>query len=164
MVIYDINGASNVDFTYGKSSYLLGGINDKTTYVVNQTRIQRGLLPVGEIVPDSNHFPEAGFNNLKVVAWQGKKIIFIAQSFPEGIHFTEKIAIDYLVISHDAIKNLEEITQAFTFTTLIIDSSNRYFTVKKLLHEAHEQGIDAYAVSEKGAYVVNFAHDSHRFF
>ena len=99
-----------------------------------------------------------------MVVWQGKRIAFISLPFSKGSNFKERIIVDYLVISHDAVKDLEEATQLFTFTTLVIDSSNRNYTVKKLLREANQQGLDVYAVSERGAYIVNFAHDSHRFF
>ena len=159
MTFYNIYGESSADFSYGKNSFLLGAVTEKTSYVVNQTRVRRGSLPLEEFMPDATQLLQKEFNNLKVVAWQGKKIIFISQPCAEGANFSQQIAVDYVVISQDAVRNLKEITQAFTFTKLIIDSSNRHFTVKNLLHEAHEQGIDAYAVSDKGAYVVNLAHD-----
>ena len=156
IIFYDIYGESNVDFLYGKRGYLLGAVNDKTQYVVNQTRIQRGCLPIENTVVKNDPLPVAAYQNLEVVVWLGKKIILITQPFPEGSQFDTPIAVDYLVISNDAVRHLEEITPAFNFTALIIDSSNRYYTVKRLLQEAETMDVDAYVVSEQGAYVVNF--------
>jgi hypothetical protein len=142
----------------------LGTFNDKSQYVVNQTRIQKGCLPIEDTVVKHEHLPKAAYHNLEVIVWLGKKIVFIKHPFPEGAQLNVPIATDYLIISNDAVRHLEEITSAFTFTELIIDSSNRYHTVEQLLREAEAMDVEAYAVSEQGAYVVNFLDDSHRFF
>ena len=124
--------------------------------MVNQTRIQRGCLPIENTAAKNDILLVTAYQNLEVVAWLGKKIIFITQPFPEGTQFDTPIAVDYLVISNDAVRHLEEIPPAFNFTALIIDSSNRYYIVKRLLQEADAMGITAYAVADQGAYVVNF--------
>ncbi len=164
ITFYDIYGESNVDFIDGKSSFLLGTVNEKTDYIVSQARIQNGLLPVGEMQTDENLLAEKDFKNLQIVVWQGKKVAFITHPFPKNGFLSKQIPIDYLVVCQDAVRDLEKIRKGFTFTTLVIDSSNRYYTVQNLLKQAESLGIKAHAVSEKGAYVVNFAHDSHRFF
>lgn len=156
MVIYDIYGESNTDFLYGKSGYLLGTVNDKTQYVVNQTRLQKGCNSLENLKMNPMNLSVATHRNLKVIVWLGKTIIFIEQPFPERTEFSQPINADYLVVSNDAVRHLEEITPAFNFTELIIDSSNRYFTVRQLLQEAEAKNIEAYAVSDRGAYVVNF--------
>ncbi len=155
---YNIYQQSIADFVKGKTSLLHGSVNEQSTYTINQAHLQKGLLPVQIPIDTANtKIPCYKIQNLSIAVWLGKTIIFIDNPFSDSKGFSQKVYADYLIISNNAVKDIAILERFFEFSFLIIDSSNHYFTVQKLVTQAKEIGIPTHAVMRQGAFVINIA-------
>jgi hypothetical protein len=92
------------------------------------------------------------WNNLQLMVWKGKKIVTIKAPFPPGFSVENKLKVDFVVISNNALKSLEQVEQNFAFGILIIDSSNTFYQANRLAEEAKELKIPYHCVPLQGAF------------
>jgi hypothetical protein len=64
----------------------------------------------------------------------------------------EKVRVDFVIISNDALTNVEEFTKQISANRLILDSSNSRFNVSKLMRQGVNNDIEIYSVADQGAF------------
>ena len=75
--------------------------------------------------------------------------MILKKAFPKG-RFHNSIKVNYLVVSRNSIKNLNQIKGIIDFKTLLIDASNKGYIAKKLASQAKDLGLKAHAIREDG--------------
>lgn len=156
ITFYQINQQSNIDFTHGTQNYHWGEMNDKTMYNVSPNHLQAGLYTLFIPPTQQEELPLAMHKtaNMRISVWHGKKIVFVEAPFEQANVFSNKVKIDVLVISKNAVKDLKAVCANFDFTLLVIDSSNHRTHAQKLADEASELHIACHAVPQQGALVL----------
>ncbi len=79
--------------------------------------------------------------------YQRKKFLWLLEKREKGLP-----SADYLLISKNAVRNIEKLDFS-KFKTIILDTSNSYYNSKKLSLQAKKLGISLYAIYEQGAFI-----------
>ncbi len=88
--------------------------------------------------------------------WQinGKTLLYIRQNlYKKQLSLAPSLRIDYLVLSHKTIRNLDELVH-ISYKELILDGSVSRWEIEKLTQQAQQQGIAIRVMSETGAVVL----------
>ncbi|MDJ1497561.1 ComEC/Rec2 family competence protein [Cytophagaceae bacterium DM2B3-1] len=83
--------------------------------------------------------------------WHGKRFCILHQ--PVNLQLFQKQKFDYLIIQNNSLKNIKKFP-AQSFTTVILDASNRYYLSKRLSNELRMQKIICHNVHEQGAFTL----------
>ncbi|MDX5443818.1 MAG: ComEC family competence protein, partial [Hymenobacteraceae bacterium] len=156
--VYATKGTSAVSFIQGRQVKLLTDAK-ATDYeqVLKQVQThwqQAGLIqfnhntdtfavPVA-VLPDSNQF----------VNWNGNRFLFLKkqpQFWPR-----QPVSVDYLILQQNVRVNLPQVLQHYPAKTVILDTSNRNWYLRKTTQELQKLHVPFYAVSEQGAFVKEF--------
>ncbi len=97
-----------------------------------------------------NNVHEVVGKSFDLMIWKGKRIVIVKGKIDQ-YNFKEAISCEVLVISNNAIRSIEELS-SFDYKELIIDSSNNYYSGKRLSEEAQKLGKEAHFIKEK-AYI-----------
>ena len=65
--------------------------------------------------------------------WYNKRVLLI---FERDFTFVRDFPLDVVVVSNDAVRNLDDLKGKFDFETLVVDGSNSYFVAERLLKES----------------------------
>ncbi len=79
--------------------------------------------------------------------YQRKKFLWLLEKREKGLP-----PADYLLISKNAVRNIEKLDFS-KFKTIILDTSNSHYNSKKLSLQAKKLGIRLYAIYEQGAFI-----------
>jgi competence protein ComEC len=83
----------------------------------------------------------------KLMVWRGKKIFILENNrFPCG-----HLKVDYLIISKNAIRNIEQL-RWIEAGKIILDSSNSFYLAEKLVKQGEASNKAIYSVHHQGAY------------
>jgi competence protein ComEC len=83
----------------------------------------------------------------KLMVWHGKKILILEENrFPSG-----HLKVDYLIISKNAIKNLDQLTW-IEAGKIIVDSSNSFYLAERLVKQGEASNKAIYSILHQGAY------------
>ncbi len=159
ITFYHVNKESHVDFTQGLTNFHLGDFNKKAKHHITPNHIQAGVLTTwiesNAIPKENDRIALQKINNLLVGVWHGKRVIFIQEPFEKRKDFSEKVQVDILVVSNNAVKKLEPLQSIFDFSLLVIDSSNQTHWAKKLAKEADASNISYHAVPQQGSLTIS---------
>jgi hypothetical protein len=86
------------------------------------------------------------------MVWQGKKIVHWKEEVPSNYSMISPLAVDYLVLSHDAVTDPQQIFKFFKPEIIIFAASNSYYKIQKLKVYFEAENIDFYDISENGAF------------
>jgi competence protein ComEC len=151
IIVYAIPNGSAIDFISGNSygyfydtmvtkNHITQNFHIKPAHVLFQaTQLSPKLTAT--IYP--NHF--MAFN---------RKIIYLSTK-QKPICSITKIDADIIVIAHNSIYSLHDVTKNYTFNLLIFDSSNSNYKTEKWMKEASDLGLQAYSTNKSGAYILN---------
>ena len=153
ITFYQVNRQTNADFFSGHTNYHYGDWNRSAQYQIENHHLQAGLVTSFVNESDQDLLPKHEDESIVWTVWQEKTIAVIKKPLPDVL-LVEKIAVDYLVISHDAIRSLSDVNKVFDYQLLVIDGSNRYYLADKLAREAAEQNIPFHSVPTQGALQV----------
>lgn len=87
---------------------------------------------------------------LKLKVFQGKTFCLINQDYIRPDWSGDKVKVNYLIISDNAIRKLDAITQYIAFDELIISTSNFNSVAEDLAAQAREINCSHYSISEEG--------------
>lgn len=154
LVFYEVKNQSIIDNVTGLNAKL---------YTVNQPenmelikhqiepfRLMNNLNPIEDNIDHLEKFDT--ITGLSATIWQGKKFLFITQEL-KTIKAKKLMECDVLVVSNNSVKKLSMLSGIVSFEELIIDSSNDYYTINKLLKEAEKAGIKCRSISQEGAVI-----------
>nr|MCU0394028.1 ComEC/Rec2 family competence protein [Thermoflexibacter sp.] len=99
---------------------------------------------------DSNFLPIYQEEGLILFIYKGKSILWLKTKIANHLP-----SADYLLISNNAVRNLEKLDFS-KFKEIIVDASNSYYNSQKLSLQAQKLGINLYAIHEKGAFIRNW--------
>jgi competence protein ComEC len=153
LIVYQVNKSTAIDFTNGfefafwADSQLLEN-KSQIKFNISNFRINKQLKEHNPKIIKSKKFDWG-----ELVVWKTKKILILKK--PIQFENKRQFDIDYLLISHQAIKDLNEINANIKFVKLIIDGSSGDFWSKNIKKQALELGIEIYDTKEKGAFLVH---------
>jgi competence protein ComEC len=157
IIVYDIPKVTAIQFTDGKKALLFADSallanESKLEYHIGNYLWSCGIRNLEKIDVDN------GLNNSKLLKkgnflqFYGRKI-FVVDDKTKLFDSSDKIRVDYLIISHNAGMTIEDVITNVDFKKVIIDSSNSPWRVKKWREECEEAGIDCHCVGENGAFM-----------
>ncbi|MBL0739930.1 ComEC/Rec2 family competence protein [Chryseolinea lacunae] len=148
--VYKTPGFSAVDFVDEGQVFFWGDsalANDagKIRFHIAPNRIRAGAAV---------HASQATRANVgegcEVMVWQGKTILRI---FARGFKLSPGLAVDYIMISRNAVRDLQEL-RAIHACQIILDGSNSFYTSEKLRTQAGRLKLPLHAVLHDGAFAL----------
>lgn len=149
ITIYNIPGHTAIDFMANGKSYFVGDtgiINDKlkTRFHIQPNRITGGVSSVLLDIPIRKQF-----EGCTMIIWRGKTILQITAN---EFWIPDKLEVDYLVISNNAIRDLSSIVGSVKARQIILDSSNSFYKADRIVSESLDQEIKVHSTLHHGAY------------
>jgi hypothetical protein len=72
----------------------------------------------------------------------------------KNFSLAENLSVDYLVISNNALRNLDEVIRMIDAHHIIIDSSNSMYVANDLIKGANEFNHRVHSVLHEGAFIT----------
>jgi competence protein ComEC len=101
-----------------------------------------------KITEDELVVPEANLPFGKLMVFDGKSIFWL--NSPLGDFDFDSIEVDFLIISNNSVKNLDQLHGLVSANQVILDKSNSFYTQRSLLEGAKENQVDIHQVSANG--------------
>jgi competence protein ComEC len=151
IIIYNISAHAAIDFIKGNTFYFTG----------DSTVLQDNLLKNFNIKPahialrshteskQANLYRQKGFYQ-----FYNCKLLVIDSSVRYNPS-AEKMIVDYIVLSKNALIKIKDIDKVFTCKKYIFDASNSLWKIGQWKKECEELHLPSHTVSEQGAYVIN---------
>lgn len=150
-IVYRVPGYRALEFTGNGQSHFYADTSliknhERMRFHIRPNRLLSGVARTR--VNDSLRMfsPQRG---VAVYTWHTKLIV--QTSNPE-FYLPAGLTIDYLIISNNAVKNLDQIKD-LKINTLVIDSSNSLPAATRLIAEAKSRSLNVYSVLHSGAYI-----------
>ena len=155
ITFYQIKGQSNVDFTCGTTNFHWGDWTTQAAYQIEPHHLQAGLVThVLDSARMQDAVPLIERHGITLVIWQGKKLAFVRDKPTVSGELAAKIAVDYVVVSNNALRQLNGLNEVFSYGMLIVDSSNSRYHSQKLADEAKSANVPCHAVLLQGAFQI----------
>ncbi|WP_276369511.1 ComEC/Rec2 family competence protein [Chryseolinea sp. H1M3-3] len=150
MIVYNVKGHFAIDFIQDGQSYFMGDTalqNDeaKIGFHITPHRTKAG---VDKIITKRLAFRQE-LSGCALMVWKGKTFL---QIHDPAFVLTPGIKVDFVIISNDAVKNLQALETYVQMDQLIVDSSNSVYSAEKLLEQAATTKARAYSVLHQGAF------------
>lgn len=148
-VVYSVSKHSAFEFMSGGVSYFQADstlLNDaeRTRFHIRPNRLQQGIEYVYTDIP----FTREAEPGIELYAWKGIEIAHVK------INQVPTTKVDFLIISQNAIRNPESVSQG-GFKKIILDGSNSNAYVARWQQWAIEHNLSVHAVSKEGAFIYN---------
>lgn len=149
-VVYHVAGKTAMEWSSRGKSFLRADstlLNDaeRIRFHVRPNRLISGIHHSSTALPFMRSF-QGGY----LFVWSNKIIV---QLTSESFSLPEGLKVDYIVISNNSIRNVSTLDQV-TCKTIIIDSSNTFYTASKILNQAATLNLPVYSVLHQGAFVI----------
>ncbi len=148
LTVYNIPGHTAIDFAENGNAYyvfdsVLNSDAGKKKFHISPNRIKGGIAkgsPAETFISQQE--------GCTLMVWNGLTIV---QLHSREFKIPPKLAIDYLIISNNAVKDLSSVkdTEAKAF---VVDSSNSFYRADKLLKEAEQYRLRIHSVLHQGAF------------
>lgn len=159
--VYDTRDFAAISVFQGTQRQFLGCNPDGMTrqaytFSIAPHERQMGMQP-GNLPPKAdNHLIQLTTNSAwQAWNWQGKTFLHLHTPVRFETQTPNTTRPDFLLISHNAIKNYSEIPPTLQPKFLILDSSNKSYIAARIKAEAEQAGIPCHAVPLQGALVEN---------
>ena len=151
IVIYKVSGYSAFDLMDRGSAYffadsILQTDKRKLSFHIHPNRLQCGINQLHALNEQAFIKP---FQGGQLVLWKGKVIMRLNQSdfrLPESIH------VDYLIVSENAVENLDMVFQQINPLHTIIDTSNSLYSANRLVNTKTDYTGKIHSVWHHGAF------------
>jgi competence protein ComEC len=149
LTVYNIAGHTAVDLIENGKAYFIADsslrtLAQKVDFHVSSNRIKCGVKRIYSGVE-----LQENRRGCSIIVWSNHSVLQIHE--PE-FRLPEKVRVDFVIISNDALTNVEEFTKQISANRLILDSSNSRFNVSKLMRQGVNNDIEIYSVADQGAY------------
>jgi competence protein ComEC len=150
MIVYNVKGHSAIDFIHQGQTYFVSDTslnNDKAKigFHIVPHRIKTG---VGKTIPGGLGFRQE-LSGYALMVWKGKTFL---QIHDPAFVLPAAVKVDYVIISNNAVKNLQALKSRIEMDQLIVDSSNSIYSATKLLEQAANTKSKIYSVLHQGAF------------
>ncbi len=149
----DVSNTSVADFRYGKDSRLLADSTFKVDQNKRRFHFEPGrLLSGSNLKPENDQLPlvSRDFMGNKLVCFKGETFLFLQKPLPSAALKGEALLVDHLVVSHNAVNDLEKVTDMLEFGDLLIDTSNKTYVAEKLVKQAAKLDLTAHSIQRHG--------------
>lgn len=153
ITFYQVNKQSHVDFTRGPINYHWGAWNESAAYQIEPNHIQAGFATTFLDTATLTHHPLPLIRrgNVTLAVWQGKRLAFVDGPLETRKNAVQTVPVDYLIVSHNAVHQLQALHAHFSYELLIIDSSNSQRRAQQLSEQADAQSVRYHSVPTQGA-------------
>lgn len=152
LIVYNVRGHSAIDITSRSQVYYFADSalkqeTDHASFQTNGNRIARGI----RFVHDGERFSfSRNFGGCRLIQWKNSSILQITDS---EFFFTKNVPVDFILISNNSVKSLDEIFDKVRFRALIMDSSNSWWVAQQLSEQAKKMDLPFHSVLHEGAFV-----------
>jgi len=92
----------------------------------------------------------------RVCQWQGRSVGWLKEPATFSQAQFRPLRFDYLILSHNAIRHLEDLPQGLEPGLLILDSSNKSYIAARLQTDAEARGWAVHSVPQSGAFTATW--------
>lgn len=153
LTVYNLPGHQGIDLIEGSDAYFFGDsvLLHATSQVGFHIRPNRAATGVKHVHHGDGQPFAKNLGGNRIILWNDSKLLILRKDF----NFAPGYRVDYLIVSDNAVRNINQISEKFDFHHLIIDGSNSYYIADKLLKQAAEKRLNVHSVLHQGAYEVN---------
>lgn len=159
LIVYHIPGYSGLQLLDGKMEYLLTDEALPSSLMNFHIQPNRAGMGFGDAGTREKTVPEPALirrQAYSLIVWQGLSLVQLKEALPQPCPPTVPIAVDYVLLTHNSLQDLETLLCYFTPGKLLIDGSNGYYLQKRLKEQAETLGIPCHITAEAGAYERSF--------
>jgi competence protein ComEC len=150
LTVYKVKGHTALDMTFRGQAFFLADTVLKKDPARLKRYLQPGRTETG--VRTVRYIEEQPFTETveggRIIVWRGQSFLQITH---KNFSVPEKIKVDYLIISNNAVTDLERFTDHVKAKEIILDSSNTYYIVNKLLKSPQASRLKIHSVLHQGA-------------
>jgi competence protein ComEC len=148
ITVYKVSGYTAVDLVSEGTVFSWGD----SALIQDQPKIRFHMAPNRILYGAQQLSPKPRTKEWKgcaLMVWHGKSILRVADkelSLPSGLQ------VDYLILSHNAVRDLSTVLSKVSAKQIIIDSSNKFSLSTRIFQQAKERGQPVYSVWHDGAF------------
>ncbi|WP_017731552.1 ComEC/Rec2 family competence protein [Nafulsella turpanensis] len=157
LLLYHIPGYSVLQLVAGRQEYLHTSNEvpeQQLAYTLRPNRIAMGLnvseMPENTLRPALSRNP--GYD---LLVWEGQTIAYVKAPLAVPCPLASPLQVNYVVLSHNAVKDLELLSCYFRFDQLLIDGSNQNYIQNRLQQQAESLNLSYHLTSAEGAFELN---------
>ena len=150
--VYRVQGHSVMEWSENGSSLFLTDSafrddDNKIRFHVQPNRLVHGIHNIHSVCV----LPK-GSKGLQFYSMHKKTFLWIKS---KEFQLPESVAVDYVIVSNNAIKSFRQIADHINFNQVVFDSSNSYYYCERLEKEAKAMNKTSYSVLKEGAFILN---------
>lgn len=152
MIVYNIPSHSAIDFIDGNKYHLVSD-----SVLSENKRLQNFNLNPARISFMANNKSDTKnlvFLQNNFYQFHNKKVLII-DSFISFSPLSQKVAVDYLIISKNSKVKIKDLAQIFECNQYIFDASNSLWKISQWKKECEELHLQSHSVPEQGAFVTD---------
>lgn len=156
VIVYSISNATAIDFIDGRNITTLQSNNLTTKnyeFASQSNHYQRNIKKVDRLNIDKNITQNNLLKSDNLIQFYDKTFLIIDD---KNISSSEKVEVDYLILSNSPRLKIADLTQYFTFKKVIFDGSNKYWQIKNWKTECEELDVEYQDVRNDFALVLSF--------
>ncbi len=157
ITVYAINKKSAIDFIDGAMIYELADSTlTESDYIYNiqNNRWAKGtaeVIPIKKTDIQTNNLYKKG----NVLQFYKIKMVIVEQALPINRLIKNRLITDYLVIQKNPLIDIDQLLNYYDFKTIIFDSSNTSWSVKKWVKSCEQLDIPYHNVKQDGAFTID---------
>jgi competence protein ComEC len=150
--VYNVRGHSAIDLTNRGVTYFMADSAlrqdaNKIGYHITPHRVKLGTA--NKIYEPSN--VQERRKGCSLTIWKGKSFL---QVYERAFAVPQGLSVDFVIVSKNAIRDLNQLSKVTT-SYVIIDSSNSFNNVSKLITQSRNFQFKTYSVVHQGAFELN---------
>ena len=148
-----VSNAAVTDFRFSTQSRLLADSAFMKDDGRRRFHFEPGRLMAGSnLSPEQDDLPiaSATFMGNPLVCFKGETFLFMKNSLPKRKQPDSPLKVDHLVLSHNAVRDLQQLQEHLDFDQLLIDGSNKGYITEKLVNQAKALDLKVHAVAQDG--------------
>ncbi len=150
---FDVSNASVMDFVHGAHARLEGDSAfvedvDKTRFSIEPKRMTSYLNI--DRVDDKLELQRTGLDGAQLYVFNQSSILRIFDTNFLSYHSSDPLKVDFLIISHNSIRDLNQLKDVLVFKNLVLDNSNRKNLVDRLTSQAETLNLKVFSTQESG--------------
>jgi competence protein ComEC len=150
LTIYNVNGHTAIDLIDKGQAFFIADSAlskdlSKIQYHISPSRIKAGTN-------DSVHsgsLLERHFTGCSIILWKSKTFLRI---YDKNFSLPTTLAVDYMIVSNNAVRNWFDIRRHVNMKQLIFDSSNSIYYINDFYSKMNEHQRDVYSVIHQGTF------------
>lgn len=150
ITVYKIPGHNAIDFFDRGKAFLVADSAlrhdpQKIRYHVTPNRLSAGATEA-----EADTLPSRSFDGCRLIVWNGKTLLVIDRP---DFRIPGALAVDWLIISNNAVADVDRIAGRVRCQRVILDSSNSFFFASRFLKAAKLHNLDVHSVLHEGAFI-----------